>query len=78
LDVEREEKIALGPYERKTCPVCLVHRRAPSALACGHVLCWTCALECARREKNARGEKNLMDGVLRVSCGWLSRGQCVL
>jgi Zinc finger, C3HC4 type (RING finger) len=37
--------------DRKTCPVCLAHRRAPSALACGHVLCWTCALECARRQK---------------------------
>ena len=45
-----ESALPLTSRTLSPCPLCLADRSAPTAMPCGHVMCWKCAVEwCLRK-----------------------------
>ena len=49
-DEEDEEVVKRFTWHDIPCPLCLNPTKYPTALKCGHCLCWECAVECCQQK----------------------------
>ena len=53
-DEEDEEVVKRFTWHDIPCPLCLNPTKYPTALKCGHCLCWECAWSVVNRNQSAR------------------------
>ena len=64
LLLEKPNETASG---RNTCPLCLSHRKVPTATPCGHVFCWNCIAEwCSQKPECPLCRAQAMPGQFAV------------